>query len=65
MGDDTLGEILMQKGKKSAFMQPIHFERRIITQVEKGYSFSEKMVLALIFVVTMSMSYLLPKSLSF
>ena len=59
-GEDTLGALLMQKDKKSSFMRPIYFSSRMMTGAEKGFSSSEKVILALIFAVTKFRSYLLP-----
>ena len=59
VGEDTLGELLMQKVKKLSFMQPIYFASRILKGAKKGYNSSERMVLALMFVVTKFQSYLL------
>ena len=52
----------MQKDKKSSFMRPIYFSSRMMAGgAEKGFSSSEKVILALMFAVTKFWSYLLPR----
>ena len=61
VGEDNLGALFMQKDKKSSFMRPIYFSSGMMTGAEKGFSSSEKVILALMFAVTKFWSYLLPQ----
>ena len=57
---DTLGALLMKKDEMSSLMRPIYFSSRMMTGAKKGFNNNEKVILALMFVVTKFWSYLLP-----
>ena len=62
VGSDTLGANFIQKDPNSSFMRPIYFISRIMTLVEKGYSFIEEIILTLMFSLKKLYPYLLPKN---
>lgn len=47
VGMEAIGAVLMQKDPKTSFMRLIYFASKVMTQVERGYTPVEQMVLAL------------------
>ncbi|MCO5562072.1 hypothetical protein L7F22_015698 [Adiantum nelumboides] len=61
VGAESIGSILLQQDPQSSRMRPVYFTSRVTTNIEKGYSEAELMMLSLIFVVRKFRSYLLTK----
>ncbi|MCO5587812.1 hypothetical protein L7F22_041764 [Adiantum nelumboides] len=61
VGLDAFGAVLMQKDPKTAYMRPIYFTSKVMTQGQKGYTDIEQLVFSLIVAIRKFMSYLLPK----
>ncbi|MCO5580227.1 hypothetical protein L7F22_034093 [Adiantum nelumboides] len=61
VGLDAFGAILMQKDPKTAYMRPIYFTSKVMTQGQKGNTDIEQLVFSLIVAIRKSRSYLLPK----
>ncbi|MCO5605681.1 hypothetical protein L7F22_059865 [Adiantum nelumboides] len=61
VGLDAFGAVLMQKDPKTAYMRPIYFTSKVMTQGQKGYTDIEQLVFSLIVAVRKFRSYLLPK----
>ncbi|MCO5581405.1 hypothetical protein L7F22_035289 [Adiantum nelumboides] len=61
VGLDAFGAILMQKDPKTAYMRPIYFTSKVMTQGQKGYADIEQLVFSLIVAIRKFRSYLLPK----
>ncbi|MCO5595577.1 hypothetical protein L7F22_049622 [Adiantum nelumboides] len=61
VGLDGFGAILIQKDPKTAYMWPIYFTNKAMTQGQKGYIDIEQLVFSLIVAIRKFMSYLLPK----
>ncbi|MCO5606269.1 hypothetical protein L7F22_060456 [Adiantum nelumboides] len=61
VGLDAFGAVLMQKDPKTAYMRPIYFTSKVMTQVQKGYTDIEQLVFSLIVAIRKFRSYLLPK----
>ncbi|MCO5588774.1 hypothetical protein L7F22_042733 [Adiantum nelumboides] len=61
VGAESIGAILLQHDPQSSRMRPVYFTSRVTTNIEKGYSEAELMMLSLIFAVRKFRSYLLTK----
>ncbi|MCO5591166.1 hypothetical protein L7F22_045147 [Adiantum nelumboides] len=61
VGAESIGAILLQQDPQSSRMRPMYFTSRVTTNIEKGYSEAELMMLSLIFAVRKFRSYLLTK----
>ncbi|MCO5593379.1 hypothetical protein L7F22_047391 [Adiantum nelumboides] len=61
VGLDAFGAVLMQKDPKIAYMRPIYFTSKVMTQEQKGYTDIEQLVFSLIVAIRKFRSYLLPK----
>ncbi|MCO5607892.1 hypothetical protein L7F22_062094 [Adiantum nelumboides] len=61
VGAKSIGAILLQQDPQSNRMRPVYFTSRVTTNIEKGYSEAELMMLSLIFAVRKFRSYLLTK----
>ncbi|MCO5568794.1 hypothetical protein L7F22_022494 [Adiantum nelumboides] len=61
VGLDAFGAVLMQKDPKTAYMRPIYFTSKVMTQRQKGYTDIEQLVFSLIVAMRKFRSYLLPK----
>ncbi|MCO5552581.1 hypothetical protein L7F22_006094 [Adiantum nelumboides] len=61
VGAKSIGAILLQQDPQSSRMRPVYFTSRVTTNIEKGYSEAELMMLSLIFAVRKFRSYLLTK----
>ncbi|MCO5603194.1 hypothetical protein L7F22_057341 [Adiantum nelumboides] len=61
VGFDAFGAVLMQKDPKTAYMRPIYFTSKVMTQGQKGYTDIEQLVFSLIVAIRKFRSYLLPK----
>ncbi|MCO5601704.1 hypothetical protein L7F22_055827 [Adiantum nelumboides] len=61
VGLDAFGTVLMQKYPKTAYMRPIYFTSKVMTQGQKGYTDIEQLVFSLIVAIRKFRSYLLPK----
>ncbi|MCO5554203.1 hypothetical protein L7F22_007731 [Adiantum nelumboides] len=61
VGLDAFGAVLMQKDPKTAYIRPIYFTSKVMTQGQKGYTDIEQLVFSLIVAVRKFRSYLLPK----
>ncbi|MCO5549312.1 hypothetical protein L7F22_002780 [Adiantum nelumboides] len=61
VGLDAFGVVLMQKDPKTAYMRPIYFTSKVMTQGQKGYTDIEQLVFSLIVAIRKFRSYLLPK----
>ncbi|MCO5578335.1 hypothetical protein L7F22_032176 [Adiantum nelumboides] len=61
VGAESIGAILLQQDPQSSRMRPVYFTSRVTTNIEKGYSEAELMMLSLIFAVRKFRSYLLTK----
>ncbi|MCO5569244.1 hypothetical protein L7F22_022955 [Adiantum nelumboides] len=61
VGLDAFGAVLMQKDPKTAYMRPIYFTSKVMTQGQKGYTDIEQLVFSLIVAIRKFRSYLLPK----
>ncbi|MCO5601725.1 hypothetical protein L7F22_055848 [Adiantum nelumboides] len=61
VGVESIGAILLQQDPQSSRMRPLYFTSRVTTNIEKGYSEAELMMLSLIFAVRKFRSYLLTK----
>ncbi|MCO5602428.1 hypothetical protein L7F22_056560 [Adiantum nelumboides] len=61
VGLDAFGAVLMQKDPKIAYMRPIYFTSKVMTQGQKGYTDIEQLVFSLIVAIRKFRSYLLPK----
>ncbi|MCO5576578.1 hypothetical protein L7F22_030391 [Adiantum nelumboides] len=61
VGAESIGAILLQQDPQSSRMRPVYFTSRVTTNIEKGYSEGELMMLSLIFAVRKFRSYLLTK----
>ncbi|MCO5575355.1 hypothetical protein L7F22_029155 [Adiantum nelumboides] len=61
VGTKSIGAILLQQDPQSSRMRPVYFTSRVTTNIEKGYSEAELMMLSLIFAVRKFRSYLLTK----
>ncbi|MCO5552923.1 hypothetical protein L7F22_006442 [Adiantum nelumboides] len=61
VGLDAFGAVLMQKDPKTAYMQPIYFTSKFMTQGQKVYTDIEQLVFSLIVAIRKFRSYLLPK----
>ncbi|MCO5579806.1 hypothetical protein L7F22_033668 [Adiantum nelumboides] len=61
VGLDAFGAVLMQKNPKTAYMRPIYFTSKVMTQGQKGYTDIEQLVFSLIVAMRKFRSYLLPK----
>ncbi|MCO5568364.1 hypothetical protein L7F22_022063 [Adiantum nelumboides] len=61
VGLDEFGANLMQKDPKTAYMRPIYFTSKVMTQGQKGYTDIEQLVFSLIVAIRKFRSYLLPK----
>ncbi|MCO5551814.1 hypothetical protein L7F22_005317 [Adiantum nelumboides] len=61
VGVESIGAILLQQDPQSSRMRPMYFTSRVTTNIEKGYSEAELMMLSLIFAVRKFRSYLLTK----
>ncbi|MCO5601693.1 hypothetical protein L7F22_055816 [Adiantum nelumboides] len=61
VGLDAFGAVLMQKDPKTAYMWPIYFTSKVMTQGQKGYTDIEQLVFSLIVAIRKFRSYLLPK----
>ncbi|MCO5610893.1 hypothetical protein L7F22_065136 [Adiantum nelumboides] len=61
IGLDAFGAVLMQKDPKTAYMRPIYFTSKVMTQGQKGYTNIEQLVFSLIVAIRKFRSYLLPK----
>ncbi|MCO5608969.1 hypothetical protein L7F22_063187 [Adiantum nelumboides] len=61
VGLDAFGAVLMQKNPKTAYMRPIYFTSKVMTQGQKGYTDIEQLVFSLIVAIRKFRSYLLPK----
>ncbi|MCO5584556.1 hypothetical protein L7F22_038484 [Adiantum nelumboides] len=61
VGLDAFGAVLMQKDPKTAYMRPIYFTSKVMTQRQKGYTNIEQLVFSLIVAIRKFRSYLLPK----
>ncbi|MCO5612102.1 hypothetical protein L7F22_066364 [Adiantum nelumboides] len=61
VGLDAFGAVLMQKDPKIAYMRPIYFTSKVMTQEQKGYTNIEQLVFSLIVATRKFRSYLLPK----
>ncbi|MCO5579753.1 hypothetical protein L7F22_033613 [Adiantum nelumboides] len=57
----AFGAVLMQKDPKTAYMRPIYFTSKVMTQGQKGYIDIEQLVFSLIVAIRKFRSYLLPK----
>ncbi|MCO5592509.1 hypothetical protein L7F22_046512 [Adiantum nelumboides] len=57
---DAIGAVLMQKDPNTAYMRPIYFTSKVMTQGQKGYIDIEQLVFFL--AIRKFRSYLLPKS---
>ncbi|MCO5555565.1 hypothetical protein L7F22_009110 [Adiantum nelumboides] len=62
VGLDTFGAVLMQKDPKTAYMRPIYFTSKVMTQGQKGYTDIKQLVFSLIVAIRKFRFYLLPKS---
>ncbi|MCO5596700.1 hypothetical protein L7F22_050768 [Adiantum nelumboides] len=58
---DAFGAVLMQKDPKTAYMRPIYFTSKVMTQGQKGYTDIEQLVFSLIVALRKFRSYLLLK----
>ncbi|MCO5551092.1 hypothetical protein L7F22_004589 [Adiantum nelumboides] len=58
---DAFGAVLMQKDPKTAYLRPIYFTSKVMTQGQKGYTDIEQLVFSLIVAIRKFRSYLLPK----
>ncbi|MCO5590722.1 hypothetical protein L7F22_044697 [Adiantum nelumboides] len=61
VGLDAFGAVLMQKDPKTAYMRPIYFTSKVMTQGQNGYTDIERLVFSLIVAIRKFRSYLLPK----
>ncbi|MCO5583039.1 hypothetical protein L7F22_036945 [Adiantum nelumboides] len=61
VGLDAFGAVLMQKDPKTAYMRPIYFTSKVMTQGQKDYTDIEQLVFSLIVAIRKFRSYLLPK----
>ncbi|MCO5588722.1 hypothetical protein L7F22_042681 [Adiantum nelumboides] len=61
VGLDAFGAVLMQKDPKTAYMWPIYFTSKVMTQGQKGYTDIEQLVFSLIVAIRKFRSYHLPK----
>ncbi|MCO5574905.1 hypothetical protein L7F22_028699 [Adiantum nelumboides] len=61
VGAESIGAILLQQDPQSSRMRPMYFTSRVTTNIEKGYSEAELMMLSLIFAMRKFRSYLLTK----
>ncbi|MCO5569634.1 hypothetical protein L7F22_023350 [Adiantum nelumboides] len=61
VGLDAFGAVLMQKDPKIAYMRPIYFTSKVMTEGQKGYTDIEQLVFSLIVAIRKFRSYLLPK----
>ncbi|MCO5577349.1 hypothetical protein L7F22_031178 [Adiantum nelumboides] len=61
VGVESIGAILLQQDPQSSRMRPVYFTSRVTTNIEKGYSEAELMMLSLIFAVRKFRSHLLTK----
>ncbi|MCO5551587.1 hypothetical protein L7F22_005092 [Adiantum nelumboides] len=61
VGAKSIGAILLQQDPQSSRMKPVYFTSKVPTNIEKGYSEAELMMLSLIFAVRKFRSYLLTK----
>ncbi|MCO5567636.1 hypothetical protein L7F22_021330 [Adiantum nelumboides] len=61
VGLDAFGAILMLKDPKTAYMRPIYFTSKVMTQGQKGYTDIEQLVFSLFIAIRKFRSYLLPK----
>ncbi|MCO5595910.1 hypothetical protein L7F22_049961 [Adiantum nelumboides] len=61
VGLDAFGAVLMQKDSRTAYMRPIYFTSKVMTQGQKGYTDIEQLVFSLIIAIRKFRSYLLPK----
>ncbi|MCO5613508.1 hypothetical protein L7F22_067785 [Adiantum nelumboides] len=61
VGVESIGAILLQQDPQSSRMRLVYFTSRVTTNIEKGYSEAELMMLSLIFAVRKFRSYLLTK----
>ncbi|MCO5611018.1 hypothetical protein L7F22_065267 [Adiantum nelumboides] len=61
VGLDAFGAVLMQKDPKTAYMRPIYFTSKVMTQGQKGYTDIDQLVFSLIVAIRKFRSYLLPK----
>ncbi|MCO5597591.1 hypothetical protein L7F22_051670 [Adiantum nelumboides] len=61
VGLDAFGAVLMQKDPRIAYMRPIYFTSKVMTQGQKGYTDIEQLVFSLIVAIRKLRSYLLPK----
>ncbi|MCO5571283.1 hypothetical protein L7F22_025021 [Adiantum nelumboides] len=61
VGLDAFGAVLMQKDPKTAYMRPIYFTSKVMTQGQKGYTNIEQLIFSLIVAIRKFRSYLLPK----
>ncbi|MCO5585807.1 hypothetical protein L7F22_039740 [Adiantum nelumboides] len=58
---DAFGAVLMQKDPKTAYMRPIYFTSKVMTQGQKGYTDIEQLVFSLIVAIRKFRLNLLPK----
>ncbi|MCO5592239.1 hypothetical protein L7F22_046237 [Adiantum nelumboides] len=61
VGTESIGAILLQQDPQSSRMRPVYFTSRVTTNIEKGYSEEELIMLCLIFAMRKFRSYLLTK----
>ncbi|MCO5608680.1 hypothetical protein L7F22_062894 [Adiantum nelumboides] len=61
VGVNAFGTVLMQKDPKTAYMRPIYFTSKVMTQGQKGYTDIEQLVFSLIVAIRKFRFYLLPK----
>ncbi|MCO5554173.1 hypothetical protein L7F22_007699 [Adiantum nelumboides] len=61
VGLDAFGAVLMQKYPTTAYMRPIYFTSKVMTQGQKGYTDIEQLVFSLIVAIRKFRSYLLAR----
>ncbi|MCO5576676.1 hypothetical protein L7F22_030491 [Adiantum nelumboides] len=65
VGDDAIGAMLLQKGKESQYMKPVHYANRVKTLHERDYSEIELVMTSMVYACRRFRHYLLQKSFTF
>lgn len=65
VGEDAIGAMLLQKGKGSHYMRPIHCASRVKLTAEKAYSEIELLMVSVVYACRRIMHYLLPEPFVF
>ncbi|MCO5559843.1 hypothetical protein L7F22_013447 [Adiantum nelumboides] len=65
VGDDAIGAMLLQRGKESQYMKPVHYASRVKTLHERDYSKIELVMTSMVYACRRLRHYLLQKSFTF